>query len=129
MVLDGTVMERMTFQQWSNGVRPKINSSRNLHKHLPNISFFIMLSSVAGVAGHMSQANYAAGNTFQDTLARHRTANGKPAVTIDLGAVRSVGYVAEGEASGDERLRARVEMTALTLTLIAPYTIIKYCPN
>lgn len=109
MVLDDTVMERMTFQQWSNGVRPKINGSRNLHKHLPNLSFFIMLSSVAGVAGHMSQANYAAGNTFQDALARQRTANGKPAVTIDLGAVRSVGYVAEREASGDERLRARVE--------------------
>jgi NADP-dependent 3-hydroxy acid dehydrogenase YdfG len=109
MVLDDTVMERMTFQQWSNGVRPKINSSRNLHKHLPNMSFYIMLSSVAGVAGHMSQANYAAGNTFQDALARHRTANGKPAVTIDLGAVRSVGYVAQREVSGDERLRARVE--------------------
>ena len=109
MVLDDTVMERMTFQQWSNGVRPKINGSHNIHKHLPNLSFYIMLSSVAGVAGHMSQANYAAGNTFQDTLARQRTANGKPAVTIDLGAVRSVGYVAQREASGDERLRARVE--------------------
>ena len=109
MVLDDTVMERMTFQQWSNGVRPKINGSRNLHKYLPDLSFYIMLSSVAGVAGHMSQANYAAGNTFQDALARHRTANGQPAVTIDLGAVRSVGYVAEREASGDDRLRARVE--------------------
>lgn len=109
MVLDDTIMERMTFQQWSNGVRPKINGSRNLHKHLPNLSFFIMLSSVVGVAGHMSQANYAAGNTFQDALARQRTANGQPAVSIDLGAVRSVGVVAEREASGDERLRARVE--------------------
>ncbi|KAI4860430.1 short chain dehydrogenase-domain-containing protein [Hypoxylon rubiginosum] len=109
MVLDDTVMERMTFEQWSHGVRPKINGSINLHKFLPNLSFFIMLSSVAGVAGHMSQANYAAGNTFQDALARHRTANGKPAVTIDLGAVRSVGYVAEREAGGGERLRARVE--------------------
>ncbi|KAJ4296095.1 hypothetical protein N0V88_004797 [Collariella sp. IMI 366227] len=109
MVLDDTVMERMTFAQWRNGVRPKIDSSRNLDKHLPNLSFYIMLSSVAGVAGHMSQANYAAGNTFEDALARHRTARGKPAVTIDLGAVRSVGYVADREASGDERLRARVE--------------------
>jgi NAD(P)-dependent dehydrogenase (short-subunit alcohol dehydrogenase family) len=108
MSLDDTVMERMKFQQWSIGVRPKIEGSHNLHKYLPNLSFFIMLS-VAGVAGHMSQANYAAGNTYQDALARHRTANGMPAVTIDLGAVRSVGYVAEREAGGDERLRARVE--------------------
>lgn len=109
MVLDDTVLERMTFDQWSNGVRPKINSSRNLHNHLPNLDFYIMLSSVAGVAGHMSQANYAAGNSFEDAMARHRTALGQPAVTIDLGAVRSVGYVADREASGDERLRARVE--------------------
>ena len=109
MVLDDTVLERMTFEQWRNGVRSKIDSSRNLHKHLLDLSFFVMLSSVAGVAGHMSQANYAAGNTFQDALARHRTIRGQPAITIDLGAVRSVGYVADREASGDERLRARVE--------------------
>ncbi|KAK8079180.1 hypothetical protein PG994_002987 [Apiospora phragmitis] len=109
MVLDDTVMERMQFQQWSTGVKPKIDGSRNLHKHLPGLAFFVMLSSVAGVAGHMSQANYAAGNTYQDALARHRTARGLPAVTIDLGAVRSVGYVAQREAAGDERLRARVE--------------------
>lgn len=109
MVLDDTVLERMTFEQWRNGVRPKINSSWNLHTHLPNLAFYIMLSSVAGVAGHMSQANYAAGNSFEDALARHRTECGLPAVTIDLGAVRSVGYVADREASGDDRLRARVE--------------------
>lgn len=109
MVLDDTVLERMTHEQWTRGVRPKIDGSRNLHNYLSDLSFFILLSSVAGVAGHMSQANYVAGNSFQDSLARHRTLRGQPAVAIDLGAVRSVGYVAEREASGDERLRARVE--------------------
>lgn len=109
MVLDDTVLERMTFEQWQNGVRPKINSSLNLHRHLPDLKFFVMLSSVAGVAGHTSQANYAAGNSFEDALARHRAASGLAAVTINLGAVRSVGYVAEKETEGDERLRARVE--------------------
>jgi NAD(P)-dependent dehydrogenase (short-subunit alcohol dehydrogenase family) len=109
MVLNDSVMERMTFQQWSNAVRPKINGSRNLHKHLSAMEFYIMLSSVAGVAGHVSQSNYAAGNTYQDALARHRTARGLPAVAIDLSAVKSAGYVADREASGDERLRARVE--------------------
>ncbi|KAI1756773.1 type I polyketide synthase [Xylaria castorea] len=113
MVLDDTVLERMQFTQWRNGIRPKIDSSRNLHKHLPDLSFFIMMSSAAGVVGHMSQSNYAAGNTFQDALARHRTAHGQPAVTIDLSAVKSVGYVADREASGDERLKARVEYVGL----------------
>ncbi|KAK9800099.1 hypothetical protein SCARD494_01892 [Seiridium cardinale] len=109
MVLDDTVLERMSFVQWLRAVRPKIDSSRNLHKHLKDVAFFIMLSSVAGVVGHMSQANYAAGNTFQDALARSRTRRAQPAVAIDLGAVGSVGYVAQMEASGDDRLRTRVD--------------------
>ncbi|KAK4034298.1 hypothetical protein C8A01DRAFT_49278 [Parachaetomium inaequale] len=109
MVLDDTVMERMTFEQWRNAVRPKVDGSRNLHNHLPDMAFFIMLASFAGACGHMSQANYAAGNTFQDALARHRTAQGLPAVALDLSGVLSVGSVADREASGDERIRARLE--------------------
>ncbi|KAH7027192.1 uncharacterized protein B0I36DRAFT_412585 [Microdochium trichocladiopsis] len=96
MVLDDTVFERMTYAQWTRAVRPKIAGSYNLHKHLPSdLSFFILLSSLTGVAGHTSQANYAAGNTFQDALARHRTAHGQAAVSLDLGAVESVGYIVE----------------------------------
>lgn len=95
----------MTYDQWQRAVLPKVAGSMNLHKHLPNLEFFIMLSSLTGVLGNVSQANYAAGNTFQDALARHRTANGLPAVVIDLGAVTSVGYVAER----NERVRERVE--------------------
>lgn len=46
MVLDDTVFEHMKYEQWCNGIRSKIDTSRNLDKHLPrNISFFIMLSS------------------------------------------------------------------------------------
>ncbi|KAL8861949.1 MAG: hypothetical protein Q9178_001819 [Gyalolechia marmorata] len=107
MHLDDTVLERMTHDQWKHATLPKVTGSMNLHKHLPELSFFIMLSSLTGVIGNVSQANYAAGNTFQDALARHRTANGQPAITIDLGPVMSVGYVAEG----DETLRSRVEKT------------------
>jgi hypothetical protein len=79
----------------------------NLHRHLPSLDFFIMLSSMTGITGHVSQANYAAGNTFQDALARHRTAYGKPAVVLDLGPVSSVGFVAEA----DDDVRARVART------------------
>lgn len=95
----------MTYDQWQRAILPKVAGTMNLHNHLHDLKFFIMLSSIAGVVGNVSQANYAAGNTFQDALARHRTVNGLPAVAIDLGAVMSVGYVAEG----DESLRGRVE--------------------
>lgn len=88
-------MERMTFKQWQTAVRPKVDGSLHLHNHLPDLSYFIMLSSCSGVTGNVSQANYAAGNTFEDGLARHRTANGQPAVSIDLGPVEGAGFVFE----------------------------------
>ncbi|KAF3769432.1 hypothetical protein M406DRAFT_245011 [Cryphonectria parasitica EP155] len=107
MALHDTVLERLTFEQWQGGIQPKVDGTLHLHHHLPDLRFFVMLSSLTGVIGHTSQANYAAGNTFQDALARHRTAQGLPAVSIDLGAVGDVGVVA---ASGDS-MRDRVERT------------------
>lgn len=104
--IQDSVMERMTFDQWNAGVRPKVAGTLNLHNNLHDLDFFIMLSSLTGVVGHASQANYGAGNTFQDALARHRTSLGLPAVSLDLGAIMSVGFVAE---SGDSGVRERVE--------------------
>ncbi|KAK2846429.1 hypothetical protein FQN49_005734 [Arthroderma sp. PD_2] len=54
-----------------------------------------MLSSVNGLIGNRGQANYAAGNTFQDALAAHRVSLGLPGTSLDLGALLSVGYVAQ----------------------------------
>lgn len=93
----------MTYEQWNHAVRPKINSTRNLDKHLPQeLSFFILLSSVVGVAGGTSQANYAAGNTYQDAVSRNRSARGLPGVTIDLCAIRKVGYIENRVDEGDK---------------------------
>ena len=114
----------MTFEQWQRAVQSKVSSSTNLHKHLSNLSFFVMLSSMTGVAGHVSQANYSAGNAFQDALARHRTASGQPAVSLDLSGITDVGYVATKDSShGDNRVRARVEalgMISLDMGAILP---------
>ncbi|KAF2754937.1 polyketide synthase-like protein [Pseudovirgaria hyperparasitica] len=115
MVLDDTVLERMTYEQWQNGVRPKIAGTWNLHNLLPELNYFIMLSSGTGITGNPSQANYAAGNTFEDMLARHRTQAGHPALSIDLGAVDDVGYVAEqGE---DVMKRVGTAVSAISLSV------------
>lgn len=99
-------MERMTFEQWQPAVQSKVATSANLHQLLPNLSFFIMLSSLIGVIGNVSQANYAAGNTFQDALARARRASGQPAVSLCLNAVESAGYVAT-DLSGNSLQRVK----------------------
>lgn len=101
------MLERMTWDQWNRATQAKVALSMNLHSHLTDLQFFVLLSSVTGVAGHMSQANYAAGNTFQDALARHRTAQGLPAVALDLSAVDSAGWVAQ--QADPDRARRRIE--------------------
>lgn len=89
----------MSFEQYQNAVLPKVQGTWNLHNALMkhHLDFFIMLSSAVGVVGNSSQANYCAGNTFLDALAQHRRSLGLPALSLDLGIINSVGYVAENE--------------------------------
>lgn len=101
------VLEQMSFSQWDRALRPKVSGTKNIHALLGDeLDFFIMLSSCCGVLGSPSQANYTAGNTYQDALARHRCSHGLPAVALDLGVVDSIGFVAETQR---EDVRKRME--------------------
>lgn len=91
----------MTHSQWSLNIQSKVHTSWNLHRLLPkDMDFFILLSSLMGVYANPSQSNYAAGCVFQDTLARLRSAQGTrgASVSLDIGYMRSVGYVARRSA-------------------------------
>ncbi|KAI6442156.1 Type I Iterative PKS [Pyricularia oryzae] len=102
MVLRDAVFEKMTHAQWQQSLAPKVQGSWNLHRHTPkDVDFFTMLSSYCGVWGSRGQANYAAGCAFQDELAHLRRRQGLKAVSIDLGAVRDVGVLADQGALGD----------------------------
>ncbi|RAL06833.1 type I polyketide synthase [Aspergillus homomorphus CBS 101889] len=104
MVLKDMFVSQMTADDFHTALRPKVQGSWNLHKAVSDVDFFVMLSSVAGVMGNAGQANYAAAGTFQDALAQHRISQGKPAVTIDLGLVKSIGVAAESGRALTERL-------------------------
>lgn len=91
------MFENMTLTQWEQTSHSKVESSWNLHTSLSDLNFFILLSSVSGVVGNPGQSNYAAGCTFQDALAWHRSQRGQKAVSIDLSVMRSIGIVAETE--------------------------------
>lgn len=91
----------MTLEQYNAAIRPKVHGSWNLHHQLVDLDFFVMLSSLSGIGGFASQCNYSAGNTFEDALARYRTSKGLHGASIDIGIVKSVGYVAENRGTAD----------------------------
>ena len=92
----------MKYSQYLAATRPKISGTRNLHICSPSsLEFFVLLSSGTGICGSRSQANYAAGNTFQDAFAAYRTKQDLPATVIDLGVVLEVGWAAENAEAGE----------------------------
>lgn len=95
MVLRDTLFVNMTHQQWIEATHCKIQGSWNLHKHLPDVDFFIILSSAVATFGNRGQSNYAAGGSYQDELAYHRRSLGMSAVVVDLGIMRDIGVLAE----------------------------------
>lgn len=101
MVLQDAVFDNMSHAQWDLTVRSKARTSWALHQMLPDdLDFFILLSSLAGIIGSVAQSNYAAGCTFQDALARFRTARGqgRRSIALDLGWMRNIGIIAETAA-------------------------------
>ncbi|KAJ5199431.1 Acyl transferase/acyl hydrolase/lysophospholipase [Penicillium cf. griseofulvum] len=88
MVLADSPLETMTADKWATAAAPKIQGSWNLHEVLgQKLDFFVLLSSISGIIGNSAQANYSAGNTFEDALAAHRRSLGLPAISLNLGLV------------------------------------------
>ncbi|KAI8949442.1 putative polyketide synthase [Xylaria longipes] len=115
MLLRDAIFEQMTLDDWRAGLQPKLDGTRNLHAAFSqpgSLDFFVMLSSVSGIVGITSQTNYAAGGSYEDALARWRQARGLPGVTIDLGPISDIGYVAKSAKVAD-RLRKDGDFTML----------------
>ena len=112
------LFENMSFDQWNACIRPKVQGTWNLHTTLPQgLDFFIMLASFSGIIGNPGQANYAAGNTFQDALAHYRISIGEKATSIDLGVATDVGALVQEQELKDSLL-ANEYMTPVTETEI-----------
>lgn len=99
-VIKDSVFENMRYEYWCTAFRPKAVGSWNLVEAMDRSGhdpFFIFLASSAGVIGNRGQANYAAGNCFEDSLARGLRLKGKHAVSIGLGPILGAGMLAEDE--------------------------------
>ncbi|CAG7949237.1 unnamed protein product [Penicillium olsonii] len=96
MDLRDGIYSNMSVDDWHLSLRPKLLATRNLHDLLPDdLDFFVCLSSIAGIIGSRGQANYNAGNAYQDALMQTRAARGLAATSINLSLVVGIGVSTE----------------------------------
>ena len=95
MVLRDVLFMNMSYAEWVQASKPKVQGTWNIHQNLKDLDFFVCLSSFAATFGNRGQSNYAAGGAYQDAIAYHRRSLGLHAVTLDVGLMRDVGVLAE----------------------------------
>lgn len=103
---DGTIMLQ-TPEKFNKVLAPKVKGAWNLHQLTQHIEldFFVCFSSIASIVGWAGQSNYASANAFMDTLAFHRRALGKPALTINWGPWGGSGMAASLDARDIQRMK------------------------
>ncbi|WP_379129602.1 type I polyketide synthase [Paenibacillus sp. sgz500958] len=86
-VVKDKLMMQMQQQEFDEVYNTKVKGAWLLHKHLEEVEldFFIMYSSTGSVVTAVGQVNYAAANSFMDSLAYYRRSNGKPALSLGWG--------------------------------------------
>lgn len=96
MIMQSAMFESMTLEDWTQSLLPKVRGTWNLHNALPkDLDLFVLISSFVGAVGNPSQAAYSAASSFQDAFSTYRNQLGLPAITVDLGLVTEIGYVAD----------------------------------
>ncbi|MFN8607673.1 MAG: type I polyketide synthase [Vulcanimicrobiota bacterium] len=126
MALDDVPTLNLTRERLEGVFHAKIHGSWNLHQaslKLP-LDFFILFSSNAAWFGAAGQGNYAASNTYLDSLAHYRRARGLPALTINWGPIGDVGYLARNpmvaawlESGGSKMITSAQAMLAMEAAL------------
>ncbi|KAL2860774.1 type I polyketide synthase [Aspergillus lucknowensis] len=108
LYLRDSIFMNATFEDWRNINGPKIDGAWHLHEVLPSLDFFVALASSNGVVGHVGQSIYAGTSTFLDALAKYRTRQGSPSVSIDLPIIDDVGYVAQRDGLRSKVMKQNV---------------------
>ena len=116
----------MTYSDWIDVNRPKVEGTWNLHHALKTqpLDFFWLASSILTAVDTPGQANYLSTGTFMEAFCQFRHSLGLPASVLNISPVEGVGFVADNprakknlKAQGIYTLREREFLDFLELSL------------
>ncbi|NCC49802.1 MAG: SDR family NAD(P)-dependent oxidoreductase [Spartobacteria bacterium] len=115
-VYDDGYISQLTDERLQRVLHPKAQGAWLLHKYsrsLP-LDFFVMYSSISSTIGNPGQANYAAANSWLESLAAFRHEQGLPALTVNWGAIQGAGYVEQHDNVAQHLDRAGIHALPLS---------------
>ncbi|RYP61834.1 hypothetical protein DL770_009703 [Monosporascus sp. CRB-9-2] len=101
-VLQGAMVLSMTLSEFQDVIKPKVQGTKYLADAFTteSLDFFVLLSSLAGVLGTPSQANYAASSTFQNMFAHSKAFSGcNKFISLDLPLIEGTHWISEERAA------------------------------
>jgi len=98
VVADKAITE-LSQQDLQQVMQPKAQGAWNLHSASQHLSLdhFVLYSSISVLVGNSNQANYCAANGFLDALAHLRRSQGLAGLSLNWGAIDSVGMLSQDE--------------------------------
>jgi FkbH-like protein len=96
-VLDDATVLQLSSERMTKVLSAKVLGTAVLAALAPELDFFVLFSSVAGLVGSAGQAAYAAANAYQDAWAHHGVRLHRPALSLNWGAWAEVGMAAASE--------------------------------
>jgi benzoate-CoA ligase family protein len=114
--VDDGVIGSLDRERVARVLAPKVDGAWHLHELTKDLdlSMFVLFSSAAATLGAPGQGNYAAANSFLDSLAAHRRANGLPAISMAWGLWEQASGLTGALTEADRARMARMGITALS---------------
>ncbi|KAI1117885.1 hypothetical protein F5Y14DRAFT_402316 [Nemania sp. NC0429] len=121
MVLRDALFLDMTYDQWVEGLLPKLQGCWNLHNalHGTALDFFVVTSSIVATINVPGQANYNAANTFLEAFCQYRNGLGQAASAIAVSPIDDIGVVVSND-------KARRNLRSNGLQFLTESEVLKY---
>lgn len=118
-LIEDKPLKEMTKEEMRKVMLPKAQGAWNLHVATQShqLDHFVLYSSISVLLGNSRQANYCAANGFLDALARYRQAHNQAGMSINWGAIGSVGILSQDSKIGDHLTQIGLAPLAFNLGL------------